>query len=203
MNRIASRLSKNDAAAQRYILALTLMLAIRATAQEAATAPQSASSQPDNALLPRRVVVVSIPDRQLAVTENGSVIATFAVAVGAAESPSPTGTFQIINRVSHPAYYHSGAVIRNGRNNPVGTRWVGLSLKGYGIHGTNAPRSIGHAASHGCIRLRNRDVERLFTLLRVGDAVEIHGERDEQVARVFGQTTELAEVLTQANAGEE
>jgi hypothetical protein len=45
---------------------------------------------------------------------------------------------------------------------------------------------VGHAASHGCIRLRNRDMERLFTLLRVGDRVEIHGERDEQVAQVFG-----------------
>jgi hypothetical protein len=68
----------------------------------------------------------------------------------------------------------------------VGTRWVGLNQKGYGIHGTNAPKSIGRAASHGCIRLRNRDMERLFAMLRVGDRVEIHGERDEQVARFFG-----------------
>jgi hypothetical protein len=68
----------------------------------------------------------------------------------------------------------------------VGTRWLGLSRPRYGIHGTNAPRSIGHAASHGCIRLRNRDVERLFTMLQVGDAVKIRGERDEQVAQVFG-----------------
>ena len=42
----------------------------------------------------------------------------------------------------------------------------------------------------GCIRLRNRDMERLFTMLRVGDLVEIHGERDEQVARVFGSNTD-------------
>ena len=134
----------------------------------------------------QRVVLVSIADRELAVIEEGNVIARFSVAVGAAASPSPTGKFQIVSRVSNPTYYHPGTVIPSGRDNPVGTRWLGLSQKGYGIHGTNAPRSVGHAASHGCIRLRNRDMERLFTMLRVGDRVEIHGERDEQVAQVFG-----------------
>jgi len=133
-----------------------------------------------------RVAVVSIPDRKLAVIEGGTVIGTFEVAVGAAASPSPTGSFRIVSRVANPTYYHPGSVIPSGKNNPIGTRWLGLSQKGYGIHGTNAPRSVGHAASHGCIRLRNRDMERLFTMLRTGEAVEIHGERDEQVARVFG-----------------
>jgi lipoprotein-anchoring transpeptidase ErfK/SrfK len=79
-----------------------------------------------------------------------------------------------------------------GRGNPVGTRWMGLNVKGYGIHGTNAPRSVGHATSHGCIRLRNRDVERLYAMLRVGDIVEIRGERDEEIAQVFGDTVDVA-----------
>jgi lipoprotein-anchoring transpeptidase ErfK/SrfK len=147
---------------------------------------QSAKRTGDH--LSHRIVLVSIPDRKLAVVEDGNVIARFSVAVGAATSPSPKGGFQIVNRVSNPSYYHPGTVIPSGKDNPVGTRWIGLNQKGYGIHGTNAPKSVGHAASHGCIRLRNRDVERLFTLLRVGDAVEIHGERDEQVARVFGSS---------------
>jgi lipoprotein-anchoring transpeptidase ErfK/SrfK len=86
----------------------------------------------------------------------------------------------------NPAYYHPGTVIAPGNDNPVGTRWIGLNKKGYGIHGTNEPWSIGKAASHGCIRLRNRDVEQLFTMLRVGDTVEIRGERDEQTAAIFG-----------------
>ena len=133
-----------------------------------------------------RVVLVSLVDRKLAVIDNGVVIATFQVAVGAKVSPSPTGEFTIVSRVSNPTYYRPGTLIPPGKDNPVGTRWVGLSLKGYGIHGTNAPRSIGRAASHGCIRLRNRDMERLFTLLRIGDVVQIRGERDEQVAQVFG-----------------
>ena len=141
-----------------------------------------------------RTVLVSLVDRKLAVVDNGVVVATFEVAVGADVSPSPTGEFKIVNRVSNPTYYHRGTVIPTGKDNPVGTRWVGLSLKGYGIHGTNAPRSIGRAASHGCIRLRNRDMERLFTMLKVGDAVQIHGQRDEEVARVFGGEKQETEV---------
>jgi lipoprotein-anchoring transpeptidase ErfK/SrfK len=137
-----------------------------------------------------RVVLVSLVDRKLAVIDEGVVIATFQVAVGAKVSPSPTGEFTIVSRVANPTYYRPGTVIPTGKDNPVGTRWVGLSLKGYGIHGTNAPKSIGLAASHGCIRLRNRDMERLFTMLRIGDVVEIRGERDQQIARVFGRPTD-------------
>jgi len=140
----------------------------------------------------RRVVLVSIVDCRLAVMENGKVLAYFPVAVGAAVSPSPTGEFEIVNRVANPAYYHEGVVMAASANSPVGTRWIGLNLKGYGIHGTNAPRSIGRAASHGCIRLKNRDVERLFAMLRVGDVVEIRGERDDEMAQVFGGATDVA-----------
>lgn len=176
MERTAGKMTTRRA--RRLILALfTLALAIPSFAQTAKPAG------PDRI---RRVVLVSIADRKLAVIEDGNVIARFPVAVGAAASPSPTGEFQIVSRVSNPTYYHPGTVIPSGKDNPVGTRWVGLSQKGYGIHGTNAPRSVGHAASHGCIRLRNRDMERLFTMLRVGDVVEIRGERDEQVAQIFG-----------------
>lgn len=146
----------------------------------------------------RRVVLVSIADRRLAVMEDGNVLAYFPVAVGAVVSPSPTGEFEIVNRVANPAYYHDGVVVAASNNSPVGTRWIGLNLKGYGIHGTNAPRSIGQATSHGCIRLKNRDVEQLYAMLRVGDVVEIRGERDEEVAAVFGGTVELAEFSTES-----
>jgi lipoprotein-anchoring transpeptidase ErfK/SrfK len=191
-----------DGRTQSYILALTLLIALRSAAQESAAQPSRIQDPKLTALVPARTVVVSIPDRRLAVLEDGNVIATFAVAVGAAHSPSPTGTFQIVSRVANPTYYHSGTVIPSGKNNPVGTRWLGLSRKGYGIHGTNAPNSIGHAASHGCIRLRNSDMERLFPMLHVGDTVEIHAERDEQIARIFGDGGELAVVNSQAAQGQ-
>jgi hypothetical protein len=96
------------------------------------------------------------------------------------------GEFKIVNRVTNPTYYHKGQVIGAGKSNPVGTRWMGLSAKGYGIHGTNQPNSIGKAASTGCIRMDKQDLEELFASVDVGDAVEIRAERDEQIAAVFG-----------------
>jgi len=175
--------------------AITKTLAITAFVSVLLAPAFAQNGRPSTADLAPRVVLVSIPDRKLAVLEGDQVIATFSVAVGASVSPSPAGEFEIVTRVSNPTYYHAGKVIPTGKDNPLGTRWVGLSQKGYGIHGTNAPRSIGHAASHGCIRLRNRDMERLFTLLRVGDKVVIRAERDDQVAQVFGDDDrEVAEI---------
>lgn len=166
---------------------LIVILGTSAAAQKSQAAPR-----------PMRQVIVSIPDRKLAVVEDGHVLRIFAVSVGAKVSNSPTGEFQIINRVVNPAYYHPGTVIAPGKDNPVGTRWIGLDKKGYGIHGTNEPWSIGKAASHGCIRLRNRDVEQLFTMLRVGDTVEIRGERDQQTAAIFGGEFEPAVTVAQS-----
>lgn len=164
----------------------TLILACALAALTAALPAFAQTANLAESIRVKRVVLISIPDRKLAVIEDDTVLATFPVAVGAAVSPSPTGEFQIVTRITHPTYYHAGKVIPSGKDNPLGTRWIGLSQKSYGIHGTNAPRSIGHAASHGCIRLRNRDMERLFTMLQTGDAVEIRGERDEQTAEIFG-----------------
>ena len=135
-----------------------------------------------------RRLVVSIPDRKLAVIENNEVVEVFAVSVGAPNSPSPTGTFTVVNRVANPTYYHPGKVIAPGPLNPIGTRWIGLNQKGYGIHGTDQPSSIGYARSHGCIRLRNADVERLFERVRPGDVVELHAERTPELDQLFTST---------------
>ncbi len=106
-----------------------------------------------------RRLVVSIADRKMAVVEDGEVVKTYKVSVGKASTPSPEGEFEITNRLADPTYYHEGKVIPAGKNNPLGNRWIVLSTKGYGIHGTNEPRSIGKAASHGCIRMAKKDLE--------------------------------------------
>lgn len=129
--------------------------------------------------------MVSIPDRKLTFIEDGRVVKIYSVAVGAPSSPSPTGHFTIVERIANPGYYAPGVVVEPGPPNPLGTRWIGLSAKKYGIHGTNKPRSIGHFASHGCIRLRNADAEDLFDRVRGGDAVELVRERNEETARLF------------------
>jgi len=151
-----------------------------------------AQSQPPAAVPvePVHRIVVSIPDRKLALLEDGRVVKTYAVAVGASHSPSPAGSFTIVNRVAEPNYYAPGVVTPQGPANPVGTRWIGLSVKKFGIHGTNQPRSIGHARSHGCIRMRNEDIEDLFERVRVGDSVELVAERTEEIAGIFSAPVE-------------
>jgi hypothetical protein len=134
----------------------------------------------------KRLLLVSLPDRQLALLENGRLKKVYPVAVGKGSTPSPTGSFHILVRVTNPTYYHQGKVIAPGPKNPLGTRWMGLGYKGYGIHGTNAPNSIGKAASHGCIRMAKTDLEELFGMVEVGDEVEIRGKRDEQMTAIFG-----------------
>ena len=185
-----------------WTLAAVLAMASFSTALQS-TAPVTAAPQaPEFAKATVHFVLVSIPDRKLALLENGKVIRIYRVAVGKTSTPSPTGSFKIVNRVSNPTYYHKGNVIASGKGNPVGTRWMGLSAKGYGIHGTNQPRSIGKAASTGCIRMGQRDLEELFERVSVGDAVEIRAEHDEQAAKIFGNTGDtetLAELQGEAN----
>jgi lipoprotein-anchoring transpeptidase ErfK/SrfK len=134
-----------------------------------------------------RRIVVSVPDRRLAVVEESRIVLLLDVAVGKPSTPSPIGTFTIVNRIPNPTYYRPGLVIPPGPGNPLGTRWIGINLKGYGLHGTDEPDSIGHAQSHGCIRLRNADVERLFEYVRAGDLVELHAERTPEIQQLFAR----------------
>jgi lipoprotein-anchoring transpeptidase ErfK/SrfK len=158
-------------------------LVLLATAEALAQENQARSS---------RKIVVSIPDRKLAVMQSGRVVKVFATAVGAPKTPSPNGAYQIIQRIPDPTWYTKGKIVGPGKANPLGTRWLGLSIKGYGIHGTNNPSSIGHNASHGCIRMRNRDVEQLFEMVEVGDPVELYADRTPELDAIFGQLTDAA-----------
>jgi lipoprotein-anchoring transpeptidase ErfK/SrfK len=165
------------------LFALALACFSSDVAQAAPRSPESANSTP------ARRIVVSIPDRKLALLENGHLIRIYSVAVGAPQSPSPSGEFQIVQRLENPTYFHPGVVIAPGPANPIGTRWIGLNVKGFGIHGTNRPGSIGKNASHGCVRLRNRDMEDLFARVRVGDRVSLLAERTSESAEIFGAPT--------------
>ena len=170
------------------LLAALFVAALEGLAQEQKGGRTGASPQSNLAaeLRPDRRIVVSIPDRKLALLENGRVVKIYPVAVGAEVSPSPAGEFRIVHRIPQPTYYAPGKVIPPGPANPLGTRWLGLSQKSFGIHGTNEPWSIGRNSSHGCIRMRNRDVEDLFERVRAGDRVELHVARTNELAQIFG-----------------
>jgi lipoprotein-anchoring transpeptidase ErfK/SrfK len=140
-----------------------------------------------------RRIVVSFPDHKLALLEGDRVIKIYNVAVGAAASPSPSGEFLIVQRLEDPTYYKPGVVIGPGAANPLGPRWIGLNIKGFGIHGTNRPNSIGKNSSHGCIRLRNADIKDLFERVQVGDRVSLVAERSEEIAGLFGESPRIAD----------
>ncbi len=158
-----------------------MVMAVQAMAQRAAkTQPVAQQNKV------QRVIVVSLEDRKLALVENGQVKKVYSVAVGKPSTPSPVGSFTIAHRVANPTYHHNGRTVLPGPGNPVGTRWMGLSIPGYGIHGTNEPNSIGKPVSHGCIRMARKDLEEFYGLVSVGDAVELVGERNDETVRLFG-----------------
>lgn len=179
-------------------MAAAAVIAAVATQAMAQTTYSQTEANQQAAAAHKREIVVSLEDRKLALVEDGRVEKIYTVAVGKPTTPSPVGTFTIERRVMNPTYSHDGRVVAPGPNNPVGTRWMGLSVRGYGIHGTNAPSSIGKAASHGCIRLGKADLEDLYSRVEVGDTVELVGQRNEETAELFGgaaqpaATTQLA-----------
>jgi len=152
---------------------------------EKTTAVAKLAARPSPTSIHKRQVVISIADRQLAVIEDGRPMKIYPIAVGASGTPSPDGDFVIINHAKDPTYRHGDKEIGPGKDNPLGSRWMGLNLKGYGIHGTNVQSSVGKAASHGCFRMRKQDVEELYALVQVGDTVVVRRERDAMIAGVF------------------
>ena len=105
-------------------------------------------------------IIINIAAKRLTVYRNGSIFREYIVATGKPETPTPVGVFEVINKEIDPG-------------GPYGTRWLGLSKRGDGIHGTNNPSSIGTAASNGCIRMYNEDIESLFDITVVGTPVRI------------------------------
>jgi hypothetical protein len=179
--------------------AMAAMMATVLTTQLAGqTATQQSAANQQAPVAAKRVIVVSLEDRKLALVEDGKVKKIYTVAVGKPSTPSPVGTFSIERRLMNPTYSHDGRIVPPGPNNPVGTRWMGLSIHGYGIHGTNVPSSIGKAASHGCIRMAKADLEELYPMVQVGDTVELIGQRNEETAQLFGDGQNPAPVAQPA-----
>lgn len=121
------------------------------------------------------------------------MVADYPIAVGK-KNRTPEGEFKIISKVKDP-YWKVPKSIRKqaerkkenlpelmkpyskNKNNPIGVYWLGLSIKKYGIHGTNDPNSIGKAVSHGCIRMYNKDIKKLAEVVKIGTKVEIKQRR--------------------------
>ena len=105
---------------------------------------------------------------------------SFPVAVGQPAFPTPSGDFSVIQKQVNPTWFPPSTPwaaglgpVPPGVNNPLGTRWIGTSAPGIGMHGTPISSSIGTRASHGCIRMYISDVEKLYPLVDIGTPVFI------------------------------
>ena len=126
---------------------------------------QTVNTKPEKMPGGKVEIIINTDKKTLTVLDRGQEFKTFRVAVGEDETPTPVGEWKIKRKAKH---WGTG----------FGTRWMGLNVPWgiYGIHGTNKPWSIGTQASHGCIRMMNRDVEQLYEWVEPGTTVRIVGE---------------------------
>ena len=123
-----------------------------------------------------------------ALDAGGKIIGFFPCSIAKDKNKRPNGVLTVKSVVPNPDYTFDPAlfvadakaegitkkmVLPPGPRNPVGTAWVGLSLPGYGIHGTPAPESISSTQSHGCFRLANWNAEKVLKMVRVGTPVDV------------------------------
>ncbi len=105
---------------------------------------------------------------------------------GGENEKTPTGTFTIISIVHNPNWYFEGKTYKpyiEDEKNGLGVCWMGLSISGYGIHGTNAPFSPGRNLSHGCVRMNNTDIEKISSISFLGEKVEIKNGNNDAIAK--------------------
>ncbi len=127
------------------------------------------------------VIVIRRGSNRLSLYHGARLVRTFAVATGQAAYPTPLGRFRIVVKWENPTWYPPTQdawakglkPVPPGPANPLGTRWMGISSPGVGIHGTDEPASIGYSVSHGCIRMQVPSAEWLFDHVTVGTPVFI------------------------------
>jgi lipoprotein-anchoring transpeptidase ErfK/SrfK len=126
------------------------------------------------------IVVIDRGSFRLHLYRGATEVRSYGVAVGQPAFPTPTGRYQIIMMQRNPTWFPPSSPwaaglgpVPPGPGNPLGTRWMGTSAPGIGIHGTPADSSIGTRASHGCIRMHIRDAEDLYSRVRIGTPVVI------------------------------
>jgi lipoprotein-anchoring transpeptidase ErfK/SrfK len=154
-----------------------------ATGNEPATTLDSrpVKAQPVDTFKPRANEVhllLKVGERKVYVYRGGKLLNTYPVAVGKKGWETPTGNWNVMILHKNPGWtnFKTGEVMPPGPDNPLGERWIGFWTDGkdeIGFHGTTNLASIGKAASHGCVRMSNKDVKVLYKLVRIGTVVRV------------------------------
>ncbi len=126
-------------------------------------------------------VVANKADKTLYAYNGDKLVAAYPTTIGSTSTPSPQGSFKIVNKVKMPWYKATVGkgsdkkvhMLPPGPNSPVGVVWMGLSKPSYGIHGSPKPEGISRQASAGCVRLTNWDVLEVYANIENGATVEL------------------------------
>jgi lipoprotein-anchoring transpeptidase ErfK/SrfK len=186
LERLAYRDAK-EALAERYHMSETLLAALNPKAEfsKAGTTLTVANvfkAKPSTMVT--RIEVNKDLQTIKAFTKDNALVAFYPATVGSEEKPSPSGMLKVLAVRSNPLYRYNpdykfkgvrarrAFTIKPGPNNPVGSTWIELSERGYGIHGTSEPSKVSKAESNGCVRLTNWDAAHLARMVKKGATVE-------------------------------
>lgn len=123
-------------------------------------------------------LVVDLSEARVESYWGNQRLASYPVAIGKPGWETPTGTFKVLQKQRNPVWRHpiTGDLIPSGLNNPLGSRWIGFWSDGrnaIGFHGTNDEKFVGQPVSHGCIRMRNPDIQALYEQVRLGTLIVV------------------------------
>jgi lipoprotein-anchoring transpeptidase ErfK/SrfK len=126
----------------------------------------------------RSTLFINLSERQVHLYYGETPIATYEIAIGRSGWETPIGEFEVINMEVDPIWQNpfTGDVVYPGAENPLGSRWIGFWANGeqqIGLHGTYQEELIGQAVSHGCIRMREADVQALYEQVTLGTVVVV------------------------------
>ena len=150
----------------------TTTAAAAAAATTTATAPAGTA-----ATLANTEILLDLSKREIALVRDGKALSRWPVVIGAPETPTPVGRFKVQSKVVNPVYQSTATGQVKGVG-ALGYRWIGFHSKGpnvFGIHGTPWPWWVDAraAVSHGCVRMRNEHIDKLFAAVEIGTPVVI------------------------------
>ena len=152
-----------------------VLIATTDNSQEEPDRTQELEFLPD----PSKKLVLDLSDYKVyLLNRDGQEEASYPVAIGKKGWETPVGHFQVIQMEYDPAWEHphTGQIVPPGKNNPLGRRWIGFYVsnnKYLGFHGTPNESLLGRPVSHGCVRMRNEDIVKLFEQVSIGTSVQV------------------------------
>jgi peptidoglycan hydrolase-like protein with peptidoglycan-binding domain len=142
--------------------------------------PQTGIANPAVIEATKGHIVVKLHLFKVFVFRDGKRVFSAPIAIGSPAHPTPTGSYNIISKIENPTWVPPNSpwaagleAVPPGLSNPLGTRWIGTSAPAIGFHMTPMDYSVGHPASHGCMRMHQADVEKMYELVELGETVEI------------------------------